>query len=237
MNFINALISAFFVLMIAFPATAAEIKTINIGSAMVVYDYQLSDEGGVTLTLNAQVPETINSLRGLKNKDQRRLSKLGELIYQCKLLLYKPRKNDGSVDAETPILVSQNYSLFTGVDMQLAANERVGIQAQTMQIIDDNSLFTPSLGDRDIHREIWENSIAGVATNLKQLNVNLLSESDVIRTAESLDIVVRFPVFQLDRPVSQWSYNFNLKDFRQAVQHANENCTSARFLELINQLS
>jgi len=237
MNFINAVISAFFVLMIAFPATAAEIKTINIGSAMVVYDYQLSEEGGVTLTLNAQVPETINSLRGLKNKDQRRLSKLGELIYQCKLLLYKPRKADGSVDEETPILVSQNYSLFTGVDMQLAANERVGIQAQTMQIIDDNSLFSPTLGGKDTHKEVWENSIAGVAMNLKQLNVNALSETDVIKTAESLDIIVRFPVFQLDRPVSRWSYNFNLKDFRQAVQHTNDNCTSARFIELINQTS
>jgi hypothetical protein len=237
MKFIDALISAFFVLVIAFPATAAEIKTVNIGSAVVVYNYQLSEEGGVTLTLNAQVPETNNSLRGLKNTDQRRLSKLGELIYQCKLLLYNPRKSDGRVDEKSPILVSQNYSLFTGVDMQLAANERIGIQAQTMQIVDDNSLFTPSLGGKDIHRKIWENSIAGVAMNLKQLNVNLLSETDVIGTAESLDIIVRFPVFQLNRPVSQWSYNFNLKDFRQAVRHANENCTSARFIELINQLS
>jgi hypothetical protein len=35
--------------------------------------------------------------------------------------------------------------------------------------------------------------------------------------------------------VQQWSYNFNLKDFKQAVQHADENCTLTKIMELINQ--
>jgi hypothetical protein len=75
----------------------------------------------------------------------------------------------------------------------------------------------------------------GVAINLKQLNVNVLTEGDLIKTAENMDIIVRFPIFQVEKPVQQWSYNFNLKDFKQAVQHADENCTPVKFMELINQ--
>jgi hypothetical protein len=126
MKFIGILISGFFVLTIAFIATADEIKTVKIGDAVVVYNYQSVGDNGVTLTLNALVTETNDSLRGLKNTDQRRLRKLGELIYQCKLLLYRSSKDDRIVDANSPILISRNYSLFTGVDLSLTANERVG---------------------------------------------------------------------------------------------------------------
>jgi hypothetical protein len=235
MKFIGILISGFFVLTIAFIATADEIKTVKIGDAVVVYNYQSVGDNGVTLTLNALVTETNDSLRGLKNTDQRRLRKLGELIYQCKLLLYRSSKDDRIVDANSPILISRNYSLFTGVDLSLTANERVGIQARTLQTVDEDSLFTPTLGDKNIHRKTWGNMGGGVAINLKQLNVNVLTEGDLIKTAENMDIIVRFPIFQVEKPVQQWSYNFNLKDFKQAVQHADENCTPVKFMELINQ--
>lgn len=71
--------------------------------------------------------------------------------------------------------------------------------------------------------------------NLKQFNVNVLSETDLIETSESIDIIARFPVFQVEKPVSQWSYNFNLKDFKQAIQHIDENCTPIKFMALIKQ--
>lgn len=237
MKFIGTLIPGFCVLTIVFPVAAVEIKTVNIGDAMVVYNYQSVGEKGVALTLNALVSETNDSLRGLKNTDRRRLGKLGELIYQCKLLVYKASTSDNSVDTKAPILISQNYSLFTGIDLPLDADDRVGIQAQALQNVDDNSLFTPALGGEDIHRMIWENVDAGAAINLKQLNVNVLKETDVIKTAENMDIIIRFPAFQMEKPVYQWSYNFNLKDFKQAVQHADENCTPVRIMELISQAS
>jgi hypothetical protein len=235
MKFIGSLISGFFVLTIAFTATADEIKTVNIGAAVVVYDYQSVGDNGATLTLNALVTETNDSLRGLKNTDPRRLRKLGELIYQCKLLLYKSSKDDRIVDLKAPILISRNYSLFTGVDLSLTTSERVGIHAQTLQTVDEDSLFTPSLGEKNIHRKVWDNVGEGVSLNLKQLNLDVLTEGNVIKSAENMDIIIRFPIFQVKKPVQQWSYNFNLKDFNRAVQHADENCTTAKFIELINQ--
>ena len=235
MKFIGSLISGFFVLTIAFTVTADEIKTVNIGAAVVVYNYQSVGDNGATLTLNALVTETNDSLRGLKNTDPRRLRKLGELIYQCKLLLYRSSKDDLSVDLKAPILISRNYSLFTGVDLSLSTNERVGIHAQTLQTVDEDSLFTPTLGEKNIHRQIWDNVGKGVALNLKQLNLDVLTEGDVIESAENMDIIIRFPIFQVKKPVQQWSYNFNLKDFKQAVQHADENCTPVKFMELLNQ--
>ena len=55
----------------------------------------------------------------------------------------------------------------------------------------------------------------------------------LISTAESIDIIARFPIFQLEKPVSRWSYNFNLRDFKQAIRHIDENCTPTRFVELV----
>ena len=72
---------------ISFLVAADEIKTVTIGDFVVVFYYQSVGKELVTLTLNALVSETNDSLRGLKNTDRCRLSKLGELIYQCKLLL------------------------------------------------------------------------------------------------------------------------------------------------------
>ena len=235
MKLISTLVTGFFVLTLSFAALADEIKIVNFGDAMVVYDYQPAGEEAVTLTLSALVAETNDSLRGLKNTDRRRLAKLGELIYQCKILLYKSAKGNPVVDLGSPILISQNYSLFTGVDLPLAVDERVGIQAQTLQSVDVDSLFGPTLGGQDIHKNFWEDLDAGTATNLRQVNVNVLSENDAISGAENIDIMIRFPVYQVEKPVSQWSYNFNLKNFRRAVQHANENCTPDRFIALLNQ--
>ena len=235
MKLINTLISTLFVLTISSVFAADEVKTVKIGDSEVFYDYQPIETGGAILTLIGQVSETNNSLRGLKNTDRRRLSKLGQLIYQCKLMLYKPDKGDGTIDAKSPVLISKNYSLFTGVDLPLGADERVGIQAQALQAVDDDSLFTPTLGDRDTLKKLWETVSDGSAINLKQFNVNVLQDTDLIETSESTDIIVRFPVFQVEKPVSQWSYNFNLKDFKQAIQHIDENCTSVKLIELIKQ--
>jgi len=214
---------------------ADQSNTVSIGDAEVYYDYRQNETGIAILTLIGQVAETNNSLRGLKNTDRRRLGKLGQLIYQCKLMQYRSGKNDVAVDARQPFLISRNYSLFTGVDLSLAADERVGIQAQALQAVDDESLFTPALGKGDTQKGMWQTVGEGSAINLKQLNVNVLNQSDLIEAAESIDIVVRFPVFQLKKAVSQWSYNFMLKDFKKAIQHIDENCTSARLLQFDNQ--
>jgi len=235
MKLTNTLISALLVLTISSKVAADEVKTVNIGAAEVFYNYQTTDTGVATLTLVARISETNNSLRGLKNLDQRRLSKLGQLIYQCKLMLYKADKADRTFNAKDPILISKNYSLFTGVDLPLAADERVGIQAEALQIVDEESLFTATLGDGDTIKKVWETQGEGSEINLKHFNVNVLNETDLIETSESIDIVARFPIFQLEKPVSQWSYNFRLKDFKQAIQHIDKNCTPTRFMELINQ--
>jgi hypothetical protein len=126
MKLTNTLISALFVLTILSVVVADELKTVNIGAAEVFYDYQPTDTGVATLTLVAQISETNNSLRGLKNVDQRRLRKLGQLIYQCKLMLYKAGEGNRTFDLKAPILISKNYSLFTGVDLPLAADEQIG---------------------------------------------------------------------------------------------------------------
>jgi hypothetical protein len=201
----------------------------------VVYDYQTSREGVATLSLNALVSETNDSLRGLKNSDPRRLGKLGQLIYQCKLLLYEADKNGGGGDGIAPMLVSRNYSLFTGVDLSLADGERLGIKVRTLQSVDADSLFTPALGGNEIQKELWQDVGAGPGFNLRQINVNVLMDSDLIRSAENIEIVLRFPIFQLQEPVHQWSYSFNLIDFNQAVRYANENCTPERIVKLIQK--
>lgn len=185
------------------------------------------------LTLSAQVSETNNRLRGLKNTDQRRLSKLGQLIYQCKLMLYKSDKSDPAIDANDLSLISRNYSLFTGVDLLMGADERLGIQVEALQAVDDSSLFTPTLGQGDTLKKQRETVADGSPINLKQFDVNLLNETDLVETSESIEIVARFPIFQLEKPASQWSYNFNLKDFKQAIRHINENCTPTRLVALI----
>jgi hypothetical protein len=222
---------------LSFAVGADDVKTVDFGAASVVYDYQASREGVATLSLNALVPETNDSLRGLKNSDPRRLGKLGQLIYQCKLLLYETEKKDGGGDGIAPMLVSRNYSLFTGVDLSLADGERLGIRVRTLQAVDANSLFTPELGGNEIQKELWQDVGAGPGFNLRQINVNVLIDSDVIRSAENIEIILRFPIFQLRKSAHQWSYNFNLIDFYQAVRHANENCTPERFAQLIQKES
>jgi len=234
MNLTNTLISTLIVMSISHVFAAEEVKSLSIGTARVSYNYQPTETGIATLTLVALVSETNNSLRGLKNVDQRRLSKLGQLIYQCKLMLYQVGEGNRTFDLKAPILISKNYSLFTGVDLPLGADERVGIQAEALQTVDEESLFSPTLGDGETLKKKWETMGEDSAINLKQFQINVLHENGFIETAESIDIVARFPIFQLEKPVSQWSYNFNLKDFKQAIQHIDENCTPTRFVELID---
>jgi len=235
MKLAKSLIFTLLVLTISIEVGADEVNIVNIGAAEVFYNYQPTDEEIATLTLVALIPETNNSLRGLKNFDQRRSSKLGQLIYQCKLMLYKADKGDRTFDPKDPFLISKNYSLYTGVDLRLAADERMGIQAEALQTVDEASLFTASLGGEDTLKTVWETQGEGSTINLKQFNVDVLNGTDLIETSESIDIVARFPIFQLKKPVSQWSYNFRLEDFKQAIQHVDENCTRIKFLELINQ--
>jgi len=235
MKMTNTVIAALLVLTTSLEATADEVKTVSIGATEVSYNYEPSAAEVTTLTLVALISETNNSLRGLKNLDQRRLSKLGQLIYQCKLMLYKADKGDRSFDVKGPILISKNYNLFTGVDLPLAADERVGIQAEALQTVDEESLFTATLGGGDTLKKVSGTQARGSVANLKQFNVSVLTETDLIETSESIDIDVRFPIFQFKKPVSQWSYNFRLEDFKQAIQHIDENCTPIKLIELINQ--
>lgn len=235
MKLTSSLLTTLCLLSVSAIAAADEVKTLNIGAAEISYNYQPTDTGVATLTLVALVAETNNSLRGLKNADRRRLSKLGQLIYQCKLMLYKSDKDDAVIDESRPVLISKNYSLFTGVDLPLAAGERMGIQTEALQVVDDDSLFTSSLGGKATLKQQWETVGEESAINLKQFHVNVLSETDLIETSQSIDIIARFPVFQLVKPVSRWSYNFNLKDFKQAIQHIDQNCTPVKFKELIKQ--
>ncbi len=231
----NTLISILFVLTHSCVFAAEEIENFNIGNAEVIYYFQPIETGGAILTLNALVTENNNSLRGLKNMDQRRLSRLGQLIYQCKLMLYNSDKKKRILNTKDSDLISRNYSLYTGVDLSLATGERIGIQVEALLVVDDNSLFTPMLGNRNMLKQQWETVGDSSRINLNQINVNVLNESNIIETSESIEIIARFPVFQLEKPVSQWSYSFNLKDFKKAIQHIDKNCKPSGFMSLIEQ--
>lgn len=220
---------------VAVVAVADEIKTIAVGDAEIVYDFQPTETGVAILTLAGLVTENNDTLRGLKNSDPRRLSKLGQLIYQCKLMIYASDGAAGGVAAKAPVLISKNYSLFTGVDQPLANDERVGVQVEVLRVIDDASLFSDSLGKQQTQAGVWETVGDGSTIDLRQFNVNALQEGELIETSESVEIKVRFPVFQLDKPVSQWNYNFSLKDFKQAVRMIDDDCTPAKFTDLIEQ--
>ena len=156
-------------LLLALPASAAaeaEAGSVAFADARVVYDYAVTDKGLVTLTLVALVDETNNSLRGLKNSDPRRLSKLGQLIYQCKLMLYRSDQPAGKDQAPDPFLISRNFSLFTGVDLPLGSGERIGVQALALREVDANSLFSASLGQSDSAQRVFESVADGEAVNL-----------------------------------------------------------------------
>lgn len=232
---IHGLIPALLLLVHSPLFAADEIAPVRFGDAEVFYDFEQKASGMAILTLSALVPETNNSLRGLKNSDRRRLSKLGQLLYQCKLMLYKTQKSAALTNSKDPILISKNFSLFTGVNDNLSVDERMGIRVQALKSVDDGSLFTASLGRGDPQTGVWETVGENVAINLKHFDVNLLNESDVVQTSDNIDIIVRFPVFQVAKPVMQWSYNFDLRDFNQAIRHADANCTPARLVELIDR--
>ena len=223
-------------LAISLPAAAEEVKTVEFGAAKVIYDYQPAREGVATLSLNAVISENNDSLRGLKNTDRRRLGKLGQLIYQCKLLLYRPESGSGD-SAGVPMLISRNYSLYTGVDLKLSEGERLGIRVRSLPRVDSDSLFAPSLGGEDSQQEVWEDVGGGSPVDLMQININALLENDFLDNADNIDILLRFPIFQVERPVRQWSYNFDLQDFRRAVEHADDNCTPERLSDLIEKNS
>lgn len=232
MKALDALVYACLGLTVFHGAAADQVKSVDFGAATVVYDYQPAREGVATLSLNAVISETNDSLRGLKNTDQRRLARLGQLIYQCKLLLYQPQ-GGGDTKTATPMLISRNYSLYTGVDLRLAAGERLGIRVRALQPVDSDSLFAPTLGGDDPEQEVWEDVGGGAAIDLLQVNVNALLDHDIVGSADNIDIMLRFPIFQVVRPVQQWRYNFNLVDFKQAVEHADDNCTPERLADLI----
>jgi hypothetical protein len=230
-----ALLLGCFVLSLSIRAGANEIRSVKIGNAEVIYDFAITETDTAILTLNALVNETNNSLRGLKNTDPRRPSELGQLIYQCKLMLYKPINASDPARVNDPALISKNFSIYSGANIILAANERMGIRVQALLEVDDTSLFTASLGSREPQMRLWETTGEGDVVDLRQFAVNILKESDVIATSESLDITVRFPVFQLEKPAREWIYNFDVTDFKQAVRHIDEHCTPASLVDLIKQ--
>lgn len=235
MKLSTVMLSSLFVVA-SFPALAADrIDSVKLGNTEVFRDFRLTERGSAILTLNAVVTETNNSLRGLKNSDRRRLKNLGQLIYQCKLMLYNPERDQSAVTAKNPVLISKNYSLFTGVDLPLTTDERVGIQARAFPAVDTDSLFTPTLGGNQAAEASWDTLGENAVLNLKQFDVNLLGESGLIETSESIDFTIRFPVFQVEKPVNQWNYSFDLKDFRRAQQYIDQNCTPVRLVELINR--
>jgi len=224
-----------FALSLLIRADANEIRSVKIGNAEVVYDFETTETDVAILTINALVQETNNSLRRLKNTDPRRPSELGQLIYQCKLMLHKPVNASDPVSVSDPPLISKNFSIYSGANIILAANERMGIRVQALLEVDDTSLFTASLGSSETQMRLWETTGEGDVVDLRQFAVNILQESDVIATSENLDITVRFPVLQLDKPVREWVYNFDVTDFKQAVRHIDEHCTPANLVDLIRQ--
>ena len=141
----------------------------------------------------------------------------------------------GQPVSDEPILISKNFSLFTGVDVPLSTDELVGVRAQVLPVVDDDSLFTATLGSKQRQDALWETVGKNAALNLRQFDVNVLSETDLIKTSESIDFTIRFPVHQLDKPVNQWFYNFHLKDFKRALQYIDQNCTPVKLVELINK--
>lgn len=234
MKLTGLLISAGLILMVSSVSAANDYKTVKFGEAEVAYNFSPPEEGVATLTVTALVYETNDSLRGVKNSDQRRLSKLGQLIYQCKLLQYKPTKSDSELNLKDPVLVSKNYSLFSGVDLELASHEGVGIQVEAIQVTDDESLFTSTLGNPNNHKVVHDYLGRNASINLRQISLHVLNESDILQTAESVDINIRFPVFQLESPAHQWRYSFNMIDFKQAIKYTDEQCTPDRLMRLVN---
>lgn len=216
---------------------AEETQKVSFGDADVFEEFQLTDSGVATLTLNTVIGETNNSLRGIRNSDPRRLGKLGQLIHQCKLMLYQPAAGKPAGEGKTPVLVSRNFSLYTGVDLELAPGEQVGIRARALGSVDENSLFTPALGQPVKQQEAWQKLGEGPALELRQLDVSLLGNIELTEGIESIDIVIRFPVFQMQRPVNQWSYNFMLEDFRRALEYSDSKCTPERLTALTGKPS
>ena len=234
MRIINQIMILAISLLNALAVNAAELKTVRLGDAQVLYQLQPLEEGTATLTLTALVYENNDSLRGLKNQDPRRLSKLGQLAYQCKLLLHKPLQGSQVIDSKDPVLVSKNFTLFTDVNMTLQASEQVGIQMQLLKLPGADSLFTASLGRTEYNPVI--NSFVGGErpVKLQRLDLDGLSSEKLLESAEALNIDLRFPAFQLHKPARQWNYSFALADFKRAVQHTEQNCSADKFREILN---
>lgn len=213
---------------------ADEFKTLAIGNAEVVYDFQPLEKGSATLTITASITENNDLYRNKKNKDSRRLSKLGQLIYQCKIMLYQPVQVEMVSSPDTPILISSNYSLLTNVNFQLNTNDSVGINVYTLDVIDEKSLFTPTLGNSR-HKNFFRDRIKiESVTNIERLNLDIFSKYNILKNAESVYIDIRFPIFQLNKTVNEWGYSFNVLDFKKAIQHTNENCSQKNIMNLMN---
>lgn len=233
----SMMITGFFILSVSVVFAADEFKSVKIGDAEVVFNFRPMNEGVAILTVSSLVYENNDSLRGIKNSDQRRISKLGQLIYQCRLLVYKPDKSVSTVNLKDPFMESKNYSLNTDVDFTLTTREKAEIQVQTLQVVDEKSLFTSTLGTTDFQQEFQDYVGEGERVNLKQLDLKVLQKEGILEAAESVDVTVRFPVFQLEQPVNQWHYSFNLKDFNKAIKYTDENCTPAKLMDLVNSNS
>ena len=234
MRFVTLMITSLAIAALSCVANAANAKTLHFGATEVSFDYQTTKSGSTILALIAQLPESNDLLRGLKNTDQRRLSKLGQLVYQCKLLILSPGSGQWGSKAETPALTSRNFSLFTGVDLHLSVDQRIGIQVNALPAISESSLFNVSLANVNQQQTKFRTLGEGAALNLKQFDLDLVNDSDLFQTSESIEITARFPVFQMEEPVTEWRYQFDLTGFSRAIRYIDDNCTPSSLNALMD---
>ena len=236
MNILSNCIIVFILIMASFSLHANQYKSLTFGAAEVIYDFKPLEKDFATLTITASINENNDSYRNTKNSDLRRLGKLGQLIYQCKLLLYQTDPVVRQDSKETPLVISKYFSLLTNVDQRLPEDHSVGIDVHTLAAFDSASLFSPSFGTPQQDNNFSDTVKQGSIRNLKRINLDVLSQKDQLKDVESLYLDIRFPVFQLNQPVNQWSYSFNIQEFQKAISHTDEHCSLETILGLIQSV-
>ena len=237
MKCVNLLVISLVSTIFSLEVIAQEVKTLRFGTTEVSVGYETTKYGSTIFTMIAQLPETNDLRRGLKNTDQRRLSKLGQLVYQCKLLVPSADMDSSSLTANNPALTARNFSLYTGVDLLIGEAQQVGIQAKSLQVPGANSLFNVRLDKVVPQQTRWETVGEGNALNLKQFDLGSVIESDLIESSESVEITARFPIFQMEEPANEWRYHFDLVEFKKAVGYIDENCKASAFSDLLGRES
>lgn len=229
---LSAMVSMFF----SFTSIGDVIKSTNIGEVEITYSYEPLDEGRVSFSITSVLDEYDSPFRSILNKDQRRLSKIGQLIYQCKLMLYNTGVSQVITNDTDSVLVSRYFALLTNVDMELGKKDIVGVHVYAAdEIAGKKNRPSPTVGIQEYLSA--DQGLIGQARalNLKKLNIDSLIQADIIGKADILNIDLRFPVFQLKKPVKKWTYEFELKNFKKAITHTDEQCTPQNLMGLIDK--